>query len=982
MGQKAFLGEAFGVRPEQGMDRPFGRKRNQGFAVCQGKVLDACLMARIMLMRFRGRHLLEPPSSKESLLASARSCLVFGMRFVAVLWLMGLAAWVPAPKAVASSAPESFVDQRLPSQSEDVFVVLRNGLTVLVRPRDDTDVVAAKIFVRAGSIFEGEKMGAGLSHYLEHVVSGGTTASFTEQEARDRLEKLGGATNAYTSHDRTVYYITTSTAHWRAALDLLLSYVTECTLDASQVIREKAVIQQEFKMGENDPHRELWKLFMKTAYAVHPVRHPVIGYEDLFVQTTREDLLQYYKARYQPQNMVLAVAGRVEPQEVIAFVAEKTGGAERTRWTVDGLPSEPAPIGSRWAEKSLTLARMVQAMVGFRSVALSHEDLYALDVLAIVSGEGRTSRLHQRLKERDQSVLQVQAFNWTPAFVPGQFVVSMTLAPQHWPKVLEALKDEIRKVQEQGVEEAELEKAKKKVIASHVFGKETTQAMAASLGSSYVDTGDPYFEDRYAENIRRVRKGDVIRVARRYLVESAMTVAAVVPQGTSSPFESATSAWGAAAAGTPTSATRRLTLNNGLRVLLKEDHRFPFVTLQLYGIGGVFLENPEEEGYAAMTASLLTAGTQRRSKLEIAQALESVGGTLATGSQHNTYFVAAKVLKDDLSLALDVMADVVLHPMFPLSEVEKKKQETLLAIKKQDENWQTELVRLFKKNYFQDHPYGHDVLGTEATVQRITREILQRFYAKMVVPQRAVLAIYGDFDAQRVIPLIKKAFGSWPSSGPSAMPMVKAQALAFEGMRVVEKTSDKTSLGLFVGTRGLDLEDPRVVVLDVVDAVLSGIGYPGGRLHNALRGGEKDLVYVVHAFPFHGYRAGYFGVITQTTLKNAQQVESVVHEHLDRLMGEPIGEEELQRAKDMVITMHLLGLESLEAQAQSAAVNELLGLGYDYASRYPDLVRSVTANDVQALARELLKDRLVVRTVPENPVEVLPEPMPSPSHVR
>lgn len=977
MGERAILGKAFGAGPQQGMKGPFGCNRNAGFSVCQGTVPDAFFMAWTMRPRFRGRHLVELRSSKESLLGSARGCLLFAMRFVAALWLLGLAVWGLTPKAVASSAPESFVDRRLPSQGGDVFVVLRNGLTVLIRPRHDTDVVAAKVFVRAGSILEGEKMGAGLSHHLEHVVSGGTTASFTEQEARDRLEKLGGATNAYTSHDRTVYYITTSTPHWREALDLLLSYVTECTLDASQVVREKAVIQQEFKMGENDPHRELWKLFMKTAYAVHPVRHPVIGYEDLFVQTTREDLLQYYKARYQPHNMVLAVAGRVDPQEVIAFVADKTGGAVRTRWTVDGLPAEPAPIGSRWAEKSLPLARMVQAMVGFRSVALSHEDLYALDVLAIVLGEGRTSRLYQRLKERDQSVLQVQAFNWTPAFVPGQFVVSMTLAPQLWPKVLEALKDEIRKVQEHGVKEAELEKAKKKVIASHVFGKETTQGMAASLGSSYMDTGDPYFEDRYAENIRRVRKEDVMRVARRYLVESAMTVAAVVPPGTSSPSETATTA-----VGPLSSATQRLTLNNGLRVLLKEDHRFPFVTLQLYGIGGVLLESPEEEGYAAMTASLLTAGTQRRSTLEISEALESLGGSLASGSQHNTYFVAAKVLKDDLSLAMDVMADVVLHPAFPLSEVEKKKQETLLAIKKQDENWQTELVRLFKKNYFQDHPYRHDVLGTETSVARVTRDILQRFYAKMVVPQRAVLAIYGDFDAQRVIPLIKKAFGPWPSTGPSAMPMVKAQTLAFEGMRVVEKTSDKTSLGLFVGTRGLDLKDPRVVVLDVVDAVLSGIGYPGGRLHNALRGGEKDLVYVVHAFPFNGYRAGYFGVITQTTLKNAQQVESVVHEHLDRLMREPIGEEELQRAKDMVITMHLLGLESSEAQAQSAAVNELHGLGYDYALRYPDLVRSVTANDVQALARELLKDRWVVRTVPENPVEVLPEPMPPSSHGR
>lgn len=899
-----------------------------------------------------------------------------------VLWL-GLQVCGPAVYAGQAGVSDSQFERTLPSQGRDVFVVLRNGLTVLIRPRDDTDVVAAKIFVRAGSIYEDVKMGAGLSHYLEHVVSGGTTRSFTEQEARERLEKLGGATNAYTSHDRTVYYITTGAEHWRDALELLLSYVTECTLEPSEVAREKAVIQQEFKLGENDPHRELWKLFMATAYRVHPARHPVIGYEDVFVRTTREDLERYYSVRYQPHNMVLAVVGRVDPDELLAFVKEKTAHVPRTALAAVSLPQEPAQTGPRRAQKALPLARMVQAMVGFRSVSLDHPDLYPLDVLAIVLGDGRTSRLYQTLKDRDQKVLQINAFNWTPAYVEGQFVVSMTLAPQHWPHVLAGLQEEIRKIQRQGISDAELERAKKKVIAARVFGKETTEEMATSLASSYFDTGDPYFEDMYVEKVRRVRKEDVQRAAKRYLVDGAMTVAAVTPQDVFSGPNQGPSGSEGAVHGAPQTSVRQARLSNGLRLLLKEDHRFPFVTLQLFGIGGVLLEEPGEEGYSAMTASLLTAGTKRRTKLEIADALESVGGSISSGSQHNSYSVAAKVLKEDLPLALDILADVVMHPVFPPQEVEKKKQETLLAIKKQDENWQTELVRLFKKNYFLRHPYGHDILGTEESVQGITREKLLHFYTKMVVPQRAVLAVYGDFDEHRLMSHLRKAFEPWRPSGPSGMPDIHEEENVLQGIRVVEKNSDKTSLGLFVGTRGLSLDDPRIAALDVLDAVISGIGYPGGRLHTALRGGDNNMVYVVHAFPFSGYRAGYFGVITQTTQKNAQRVESIIHEHLDRLMKEPVGEEELQKAKDMVTTMHLLGLESLEAQARSAAINELLGLGYDYASRYPDLIRAVTAQDVQKLAEELLQARLVVRTVPENPVEVLPtQELPSPEHIR
>jgi len=897
----------------------------------------------------------------------------------ALLFVTGLLVTFPCPAGQAREAPVSreapFLERFLESKPGDTFAVFHNGLTLLVRSIPDSQVVSARVYVRAGSIYEGDHMGAGLSHYLEHVVAGGTTRSFSEEEARRRLERMGGASNAYTSHDRTVYYITTTAAHWEESLDLLLSYVTECSLAEQEVVREKAVIQQEIRMGENDPGRVLWKLFMQTAYRIHPVRHPVIGYEDVFVRQTREDLQAYYRARYQPQHLVVAVAGPVDPHRVLAFVGERVGKMPRGEAPPVVLPSEPPPLGRRWAEKRLPLARMVQAMVGFRSVPLAHEDLYALDVLAILMGDGRTGRLHQRLKEKENLVLSVGAFNWTPAYVPGQWVVSMSLAPENWPAVLEPLKEELEAVGSQKVSRSELEKAKKKVIADHIFGKETAEEMASSLASSYFDTGDPYFDEHYVEKVRQVTREDVLRVARRYLVPEAMTVAAVLPVST----PSETTAPAPLASAPKDKGPSLVRLDNGLRVLLLEDHRLPVVTLQLYGIGGLLLEGPGQEGLAAFTASLLTAGTKKRSKLEIAQALEEVGGSIASGSQSNTYFVTSKVLSDDVDLAVDILADVITHPVFPPEEIRKKKEETLLAIKRRDENWQMELVRLFKEHYFTRHPYRHDRLGTPASVAAFTRDQVLDFYEKMVAPQSSVLAIYGDFDREKLLKRLDKALGSWNRPQP-AIPNLPRETQPLQGSRVVEQETDKTSLGLFVGTGGLDLRDPRRPVLDVLDAALSGIGYPGGRLHEALRGGTNNLVYVVHAFPFYGLNGGFFGVITQTTLENAGRVEQIVLEKLEGLTREEMSPTELERAKDMVLTMHALDLEGLDARAQSAAVHEALGLGFDYDRRYPDLVRKVTARDVLELARELFSARLIVRTLPRNPAQALPLDGPRPRH--
>lgn len=875
----------------------------------------------------------------------------------------------------AASAPEPAIgDVRsvLTSKPGDTFVTLKNGLTLLVRDKPDSDVVSVQVFVRAGSIYEGNYLTAGLSHYLEHVVSGGTTRSFTEVEAKERLQRIGGVSNAYTSLDRTVYYINTTSPNWKEALDLLLSYVSECTLDPGEVEREKAVIQQEYKMGENSVDRVLWKLFLRTAYQISPVQNPVIGYEEVFVQQDRDALLDYYTRRYQPENIVVAVVGNVRARDVIAFTAAKTRDFVRRAGPPVAIPDEPPQTSTRHAEQQLPLARLHQVMVGFPSVTLQSRDMHALDVLSFLLGEGRTSRLYWRLKEKEGLVLGVGSSNWTPSFVHGQFTISLTLPPENWPKAMKSIEAEIDRFKREPVKPEELEKAKKAAIAQHVFGKETAASIASSLASSYFNTGDPYFDERYLERLRRVTPAEIQAVAREYLRLDRMTVATVRPMATDGPVGGAADQ-GKASRDESVTVSR---LDNDLQVLVKRDTTLPFVTLQLYGPGGLLLEDARQPGIASFTASLLTAGTTTRSKQEILRAIEDVGGVLFARSDNNTFRVSVKVLKEDLDTALKILADVVQNPRFPVEEIEKKRRETLLALQKQEESWQFEIMQLFKKSYFTRSPYGHDRLGTVESLSAFNRDDIVSFYRAMVNPSRCVLAVYGDLDPSAVSARLKATFGSWKGR-PSPLPDWPDESRPLVGDRSIEKQSDKSSAALFIGTNGLDLHDPRRPILDVLDAVLAGASYPGGRLFEALRGGQEDLVYVVSATPFYGMRAGFFGVVTQTTMGNLARVEGIVLDHLKRLQTEPVPDRELTTAKDMLLIAHEMGKESLEAQAADAALNEALGLGWDYESRYPDLVRAVTSTQVQELARELFQYTLTARTLPEKPVEILRAPQES-----
>ena len=860
-----------------------------------------------------------------------------------------------------------FVQRTLASKPDDLFVVLNNGLTLLVHQQPGVEVVSAQVFVRAGSVFEGKYMRAGLSHYLEHIVAGGTTRSFTEEQAKERIKKMGGSTNAYTSYDKTVYYINTGAGHWKDALDLLLSYVSENVVDAKEVAREKPVIQQEMKMGESNPNTELWRLFIQTAYQKNPVRYPVIGYEEVFVKQSREALLDYYQQRYQPENEVVVLSGNVQASEVLEFVAEKTKNFLAGSSDPVVLPEEPLQGSVRWEEKEVPIVRLVQAMIGFPSVNAYDKDLYALDVLAQVMGEGETCRLHCRLKEDQNKVFSIGASNWTPAFVRGQFIISVSLAPSQWPSALKDIKEEIDLFRTTPISAVELDKAKKTAIAQHVFGKESVSARAASLASSYLLSGNPYFDDEYVDGIRSVTVQEVQAVAQRYLLDNRMNVAVIKP--------AQTEVQGVAATQCPPPIVPPVQFSrmpNGLKTLIKQDVNLPFVTLQLWGAGGLSLETLDRPGLSAFTAELLTAGTKSMQKLDLLRKVENAGGEMGAQSDNNTYRVSIKVLREDFDWALDLLADIAQNAQFPKGEIEKQRQDTLIAIQKLDENWHSEVMRLFKRNYFQKSSYVNDKLGTSESVKSFTREEIVAFYRKMVNPTHSVLAIYGDIDPDRTKDLVQQKFGKW--SGAPVKSSMPDETHRIGASHTVEIKNEKNSSALFIGTNGLDINSAERPVLDVLTAVLSGGGSPAGRIFDSLRGGEQNLVYTVSTFPFYGKNAGFFGVITQTTLANLPKVEEVIQQNLKRLKDEPVAQSELDEAKETMLVGLKLGKETLSSQASDAALNEVLGLGWDYSQRYPDLVKAVTANQVRDMARRLFTNTLIARTLPERPVEILASP--------
>jgi zinc protease len=882
--------------------------------------------------------------------------------------IIGLCSFVFSVSSFADVAPKVIeapqIERVIPSKATDLFVVLKNGLTALIRENPSSDVVACQILVKTGSIYEGDRMGGGLSHYLEHVVTGGTTSRHTEDEIKQEIQAMGGASNAYTSYDQTGYYINTTKDHYKDALSLLLETVTGCQFNETEYLREKPVILQEFQLGENDPGRILWYLFMKTAYQRHPVRIPVIGEKDIFLAMDKEDLMAHYRRWYSPPNLVITVVGNVDKEEVLSKVLSAAGSLKAGPQPPYFLPDEPGQLSERIVEKSSPIAKLTRVMMGFRTIPLTDPDLYPLDVLAVILGDGRTSELYRKVKDEKQLVLSISASSWTPSFVDGQFFISMNLDYENLDSAIEANWSVLEEIQEKGVDDEALNRAKKKVAADHIFSNQSTANQGRQLASDWTAAGDPYFSDTYVERIQSVTAEDCQRVAKKYFKRQYMTMAVLKPASSAS-LEASTEINAQHKEGEGTVTKSRL--SNGMTLLLKNNPSVPIVTLQFFAKGGLRFEPPDASGVSRFMASLLTKGTQTRTKHEIAKSLEDLGGSISAGSGSNTVFVEASVLKEDFDTGLEILADVVLHPSFPEDEIEKQRKDTLLAIKRIDEHWIVEIQRLFRKHYYVKHPYRNDSLGTAESIQNLSQEEIIEFYQSVIMPNNAVFAIYGDIDAEEVAIKVAGAFRDFVP-GMASEPLIEPETTNIAEDNMFTKTNQKTSSAIFVGYNGMTLYDEDRPVADVIDAIISGIGYPSGWLHDALRGGDQSLVYYIHAYPSYGIEGGYFGAMAQTTPSNYDNVLATIKQKFELIQNEKVSEETLERAKAMCITMHQMSLETNGAQAHSDAVNELLELGYEYDQQYPELIRKVTADDVQRVAKRLFKHSLTVTTKPEEQV--------------
>ncbi len=792
-----------------------------------------------------------------------------------------------------------------------------------------------QVWIQTGSMHEGGHLGAGLSHLLEHMVFKGTS-EYSARQLNERVPELGGMWNAYTSTDRTVFYIDGPAAHWREFLHLLAQLTLHPAFPRDEWERERDVIRREMSMYNDDPQDTAYHTLIRTLYKVSPRRLPVIGTRDAFDALSYEDMVNYHRERYVPGNMFLCVAGDVDTNELFAAVNEEFGKADPTPAKTVVPVAEPRQWGPRtqrceFAQPTSTL------MLAWRIPTSNHPDAAALSMLGSILGDGRSAWLYKRFHDELGLAHDVSLMPIPDRTGEGALVLEFDVDRDKRDALRDAVLEFIAGLPEADFDEAR-RRSRRMMLTGRLRGLSTVQGVANVLGMSWHLSRNPDSMEEWDAALSQVSNADIARAAATYFTPERLVEVSVDPTG-SNAAEQADNACA------DNNAPEIHTLPNGLRVITRVDKRVPMVYAEIVFGAGSQTETAANAGINSLLAECLLKGTTTRSAAQLANEVENLGGAISSAAGNNTFNLSIRGLAEDLPTLLELLADAALHPTLPAEVVETEKNAMVADIMDAEEDPAALAFRRLRRLCFGNVSYGNHRDGTVESVQSLTREALVAQHARLVCAQNAVLAVAGDIDPAAIITTADKLFGSMPAGMPAERTATPAQKPA-DAVEILDKEQAVLALAVPASTALSDTVPAQLLFEEWCRDM-------SGPLFAEIRE-KRGLAYYAAAASLLGVDAGCLYFYLGTAPEQAAEARCVLEQTLNRLAQEGMPADALERARSTALTARVLALQSCGKRCAGMAVNPLLGLGADYDDRVPEMLRAVTPEGMNRFLAEIL----------------------------
>lgn len=858
---------------------------------------------------------------------------------------------------LAAAAPQAAPANPSTLGNDTMLVRLKNGLTVYIIRDSRFPLVCTRLYVGTGSANETAEQ-AGISHVLEHMVFKGTEKRPKGQVARD-VESLGGYLNAATSFDKTWFITDMPAKHWKTGMDVVKDMAFHPSLDPAELEAEKDVIVSELKGGDDTPTRRLFEDLQVAGLAHTVYGRPIIGFEKTIRAVTADDLRAYIRTWYQPQNMMLLVAGDIDPKAVLAHAEELFGDLKN-----DTILPEPAPVqlegaaGGPRVEVTYGPWNKVYLGIALPAPALGDQRSIDLDVLAYALGGDGTSQFYRKYRYEKQLVDSISVGNMSLNRAGLFYMVAQLDADKVEPFWQEFTRD-LATLDAGKITPDVIERARFNYEDGMDRASETLDGLTSWKATVQFELGGPQGEANVRHALAAVDSARLRQAQDLWLRPDQVRVRVLAPEKAKLPDldailqrnwpAPAVERQKAAAAAEKVGKREIVDLGQGRTVILQPDRTIPYVSLEILRPGGNALLKPADQGLAQLTAATLTdgCGTRDLDAMERFVAERAASLSASAGVQSFTVSLTGPARFNADYFAL--LGDLLHKPTFAEKDVRRQADTLKAALVRRQDNPMSFMGSKINGFLFPGgQPYGFDGLGTAENQDRFGPGDVQAFW-KQQNAQPWILSVAGDFDREKVLAFAR----SLPV--PTAPAVDVPQPTWGADKRLPLSLPGRQQAHLLLAFHAVPLDHPDAPALMLLESVLSG---QSGLLFNKLRD-EQGLGYTVTAFyrslPEAGFMAFYIG----TTPRNLDVARQGFSGIIKDIKTDLLPAELLAKGLNRMEGSYYRGRQSLGARADEAASERLLGQPQDFQKRLLEKAAKVTPEQLREVARKyLLVDKM------------------------
>ena len=835
---------------------------------------------------------------------------------------------------------------------------LPNGMEIAVKENTGNTSVGFYCFIKTGSVNEGKYLGKGISHYLEHVVSGGTTKFRTEAEYEELGKEMGSIVNAYTTNAVTAFHIIVDKQYQDQALEILAEQVQHCSFDTTEVAREKQVILKEIVMRSTPPRSKVYQRTNELIYPHSNMRYPVIGYPELYKTITRDELADYYYQRYVPNNMVFVAVGDFVAEEMLEAVENTFIGSARKQIEPVYLPTQ----NKRPGEMEFVEEFEIQQATVNMSVILPQADAAdetALSAALEILFSKRKSPIKFMLTEKLKLVNYIYAYaNLSPTSQEGTInIIFEAKDPSKSKEIIKIIDDEIEKYSKSGFTNDQIQNIITRKKARKLLSNPGVDQECNHLGWNIMLFGVPDTYESDLTKLEQLTVTDLENALNKHILPKDRVVFYAVPKGAKELLESSEHTV------VVKTEPKKYDINKNLTLIHKKNNEKPFIQGVFYFPIYDSYETAENIGSIEFMTDMMFKGSKKYDPLDITEWKEDHSVTFYSWIDEG-FYVRFRCLKDDYPTMKDMIFDAIENPSFPESEIELAKERKAESYKRNLSDASSHHADFRSQILYKGQKDGISKEERLNVITDLTEKEIRDIYKKYFNAQSAIVTFFGDMELEEAKKYANEVIEILPDRKikETYKPMI---VTAFDD--TFENKYEFEQVNIDLNFAAPSLADDDFNAMRVLQYIFSG---SRGRIHKAVRGRDKDLAYFAHPTYANTKDYGYLRITTQTSVDKKDELIQVLKDEVNKIKTELVSDDELHLAieESVKIMKTYMNDNSLPYYMTKS---ESRGLGFDYIFTSESELKKITPEDIKRVANKYFNNTAVFVSVPNEDVKLM-----------